>query len=153
MGYEALVRGVNQEPTWEILSKVNVNNRYSFDQNCRVKALETASKLGLDACLSINFMPNAIYNSGNCIRTTLAVASKYNFNPNQIIFEMTEAEKVEKPAYLTNMAQYQKSLGFHTTIDNFGAGYADLSLLANFQPEFVKIDIKCLENIYRNKPK
>lgn len=153
MAYEALVRGINQEPAWDILSKVNADNRYIFDQTCRVKAIETASKLGLGACLSINFMPNAIYNPENCIRTTLAAAAKYKFNPNQIIFEITEAEKVENPAFLAGIAKYYKSIGFRTAIDDFGAGYAGLNLLANFQPDFVKIDMELVRNIHREKPK
>jgi len=38
-GYEALVRGPNQEPASTILGKVNDGNRYRFDQACRVEAM------------------------------------------------------------------------------------------------------------------
>ena len=62
--YEALVRGTNNESAGTILSQVNYTNRYSFDQNCRVRALTLASRLALastGARLSINFMPGAVY--------------------------------------------------------------------------------------------
>ena len=49
-GYEALVRGPNQEPAAEILGKVNDSNRYQFDQACRVKATGLASQLGWRGC-------------------------------------------------------------------------------------------------------
>jgi len=57
--YEALVRGTGGESAWSVLSQVNEQNRYSFDQVCRVKAVKLAARLGMKAMLSINFMPNA----------------------------------------------------------------------------------------------
>ena len=58
-GYEALVRGVNGESALSILSQVNDDIRYRFDQASRVMAIETAGGLfaGRDLRLSINFMP------------------------------------------------------------------------------------------------
>ena len=53
--HEALVRGTNGESAYSILSKVNDENRYRFDQACRVKAIELASRLKMDSLLSINF--------------------------------------------------------------------------------------------------
>ena len=61
--YEALVRGINKESAGMVLSKVTEENRYAFDQNCRVKAITLAKQLGLDktdAKLCINFMPGAV---------------------------------------------------------------------------------------------
>tara|TARA_R110002124_G_scaffold57886_6_gene161943 strand:+ start:1731 stop:2039 length:309 start_codon:yes stop_codon:yes gene_type:complete len=60
-GYEALVRGLNNESAYSIISRVNEDNRYPFDQLCRIKAIALAAKLGIDSMLSINFLPNAIY--------------------------------------------------------------------------------------------
>lgn len=59
-GYEALVRGLNNESAYSVISRVNEDNRYLFDQMCRVKAIALAAKLGLTSKLSINFLPNAI---------------------------------------------------------------------------------------------
>lgn len=78
-GYEALVRGVDGSGTLEVFKKVNQENLYKFDQACRTKAIELAAKLNLDKCLSINFMPNAVYEPARCIQTTLNAAKKYNF--------------------------------------------------------------------------
>ena len=44
-GYEALVRGVNGESAFSILSQVNDDIRYRFDQASRVMAIETAGAL------------------------------------------------------------------------------------------------------------
>ena len=91
--YEALVRGINGESAGEVLCRVNDSNRYRFDQACRVKAIEQASKLGLldipDCLLSINFLPNAVYRAETCIRATLEAARRFDFPQQRLMFEVT----------------------------------------------------------------
>ena len=82
--HEALVRGPKGEGAHTILSAVDQTNRYAFDQMCRVKAIELAAALrppGDDACLSINFMPNAVYEPRACIRLTLDAADEERLPP------------------------------------------------------------------------
>ena len=151
--HEALIRGVNGESAHTILSKVNNENIYRFDQACRVKAVKTAVEAQIGSLLSINFYPNAVYKPELCISTTLAAAKKYNFPVNDIIFEFTEGEKIDNAMHLQNIITEYKKLGFKTAIDDFGAGYAGLSLLAQLQPDIVKIDMELLRNIDSNKPR
>ena len=54
-GYEALVRGLNNESAATILSQLNDNNRYQFDQETRVKAIVLAKKLNLQGMLALTF--------------------------------------------------------------------------------------------------
>jgi len=58
--YEALVRGPDDQSAASVLARVTPENRYTFDQACRVKAIEQAAALGLTRRLSINFLPNAV---------------------------------------------------------------------------------------------
>jgi EAL domain-containing protein (putative c-di-GMP-specific phosphodiesterase class I) len=146
-GYEALIRGLNNESAYSIISKLNDDNRYIFDQQCRIKAIALASKLKLDSILSINFLPNAVYKPERCIRTTLDAAQKYSFPIEQIMFEFTEGEKIEDVNHLKSILKYYTAKGFITAIDDFGAGYAGLGLLADFQTNIVKIDIDLVRNI------
>ncbi|MDN4501717.1 EAL domain-containing protein [Alteromonadaceae bacterium BrNp21-10] len=150
-GYEALVRGLNNESAYSIISKVNDDNRYLFDQLCRVKAIALASKLNLDSMLSINFLPNAIYRPERCIRTTLEAAKKYNFSVDKIMFEFTEVEKVEDNAHIQRIVDYYDTLGFITAIDDFGSGHSGLGLLADFQTSIVKFDMELIRNINQDK--
>jgi len=152
-GYEALVRGLNNEPAYSIISRVNRDNRYLFDQICRIKAIALASKLKLESILSINFLPKAVYKPERCIRTTLEAAEKYNFPPDRIMFEFTEVEKIDDTDIVKNIIEYYKILGFKTAIDDFGSGYAGLGLLADLQTNIVKFDMNLIRNIDRDKPR
>ncbi len=150
-GYEALVRGLNNESAFSIISKVNDDNRYLFDQLCRIKAIALASKLNLDSMLSINFLPKAIYKPERCIRTTLDAAEKYDFPIDKIMFEFTEVEKIDDVDFVKSIIEYYNKLGFITAIDDFGSGYAGLGLLANFQTNIAKFDMELIRNIHHDK--
>ena len=147
-GYEALVRGTNGESASEILAKVNDSNRYRFDQACRVRAIQLASELNLQGILSINFLPNAIYRPETCIRATLEAARELDFDQRRLMFEVTEGEQITDHAHLRRIFAEYKSQGFKTAIDDFGAGYAGLNLLAEFQPDFIKLDMALTRNIH-----
>ncbi len=149
-GYEALVRGVDGEGAGAVLAAVNDDNRYKFDQACRVKAIELAgAKMprGSTAKLSINFMPNAVYEPSACIRASLAAAAKAKFDPKRLMFEFTENEKIGDTAHVQNIIASYKRMGFTTALDDFGAGYAGLGLLAQFQPDLIKIDMELVRGV------
>jgi len=146
-GYEALVRGLNNESAYSIISQVNDDNRYTFDQLCRIKAIALASKLGINTMLSINFLPNAIYKPERCIRTTLEAAKQYNFPTTNIMFEFTEVEKIEDSSHVERVVSYYQELGFKTATDDFGSGYSGLNLLADFQTDIIKLDMALIRDI------
>ena len=132
--HEALVRGQGGESAGTVLEQVSHANRYAFDQKCRVTAIEVAASLNLaadGAHLSINFLPNAVYEPRACIRLTLAAALRTGFPVQRIIFEFTEVERMD-PAHVLNILRNYRAMGFKTAIDDFGAGYAGLGLLAMF---------------------
>lgn len=151
--HEALVRGPNGEGAVSVLSQVNDQNRYRFDQACRVKAIKGASRLNIQEYVSINFLPNAIYKPEVCIRTTLAAAEAHNFPVDRIIFEVTEGERIDDGPWFAQILREYKRCGFKTAIDDFGAGYAGMKLLSDFQPDIIKIDMDLIRNVDTNRPR
>ncbi|MGI4876079.1 MAG: EAL domain-containing protein [Janthinobacterium lividum] len=148
--YEALVRGVAGEPAGTILDQVEPTMVYRFDQACRVKAVELASALFPPAAnikLSINFMPNAVYEPNACIRATLAAATRCGFDPRNLMFEFTENEKMRDVDHVRRIISSYRAQGFTTAIDDFGSGYAGLGLLAELRPDVLKIDTALVRGI------
>lgn len=144
--YESLIRGTDGSSAASILDRVTDRNRYTFDQACRVTAVEMASKLGVSCFLSINFLPNAVYQASTCIRATLAAAKRCSFPTDRLIFEITESERPDQQ-HLKNIVVEYKRQGFKTAFDDFGAGYAGLNLLAEFQPDIIKLDMGLVRDI------
>jgi EAL domain-containing protein (putative c-di-GMP-specific phosphodiesterase class I) len=151
--YEALVRGKDGAGAGEVLAKVTDVNRYTFDQMCRIKAIDISSELNIQSKLSINFLPNAVYRPETCIRATLEIAQKTQFPLDKIIFEVTEAEPVRDTDHLKGIFKEYQKHGFNTAIDDFGAGYAGLNLLTEFTPNIIKLDIQLCRNIALNSSK
>ncbi|WP_281301262.1 MULTISPECIES: EAL domain-containing protein [unclassified Iodidimonas] len=152
-GHEALVRGTNGEGAGAILAQVTHENRYRFDQECRIRAIQMAAKLfpvDQRPILSINFMPNAVYEPEACLRATLQAARKSGFPLKNIMFELTEGEKIDDIEHVKKIIAEYKKWGLITAIDDFGAGFAGLSLLADFQPDLIKIDMHLVRDIHKN---
>ena len=151
--HEALVRGPQGEGAMSVLSQVNDENRYAFDQACRVSAIHGAARLGMQSLLSINFMPNAVYQPEACIQTTLAAAREVGFPIKNIIFETLENEEIIDRVYLTEIMKEYQRFGFKTAIDDFGSGYSGLDLLADFQPNIIKLDMALIRGVDTRRPR
>lgn len=148
--YEALVRGENGEGAGAVIARVTPDLLYRFDQTCRVRAITTAAALGLRGKLSINFSPNAVYQPATCIRLTLAAAERCGFDTSRLIFETTEVERMRDTVHVVKIIRDYQARGFLTAIDDFGSGYAGLNLLAEFQPDIVKLDMALIRDVDRD---
>lgn len=137
---EALVRGPEGESAFQVLSWVTDELLYRFDQACRVRAIELASALGMRERLSINFLPNAVYEPEACIQATLAASRRVGWPAERIVFEFTENERVTDRAHLREIIEAYRTMGFTTALDDFGTGYANLDLLTELRPDSLKID-------------
>ncbi len=147
---EALVRGKDGRSAGQIFEHVTEQNRYRFDQLCRSTAIEVASTAGLTGALSINFMPNAVYEPYNCIQHTLWTAEKFDLDVTNIIFEFTENEFLRDVPHLKNIVDTYQALNFRTAIDDFGSGFSGVSLLADIVPDIVKLDRHLVTGIDRD---
>lgn len=155
-GYEALIRGVDGAPAADILSRVTPEQRYKFDQACRIKAIDLAARLfprENTPKLSINFLPNAVYDPAACLRATLVTARRRAFPTSAIMFEFTENEEIHDTDHLKRIIAEYRRHGFITAIDDFGAGHSGLALLARFQPDLIKLDIDLVRDIHDSAAK
>jgi len=150
--FEALVRGPQGEGAASVLGQVTEENRYAFDQHCRVQALTLAAKLRLpatDGRLSINFMPGAVYSPAACLQLTLRTAETLAFPTDKLIFELTENEALTDPKHLRAIAHEYRRHGFKIAIDDFGAGHSGLNLLVDLPVDIIKLDMALTRNLHQ----
>lgn len=153
MSYEALIRGANNESASQVFQQVKEADLYRFDEECRGVAIELACKLGLSCDLNLNFLPLSLEVSETAISSTLAAAQRCGIDIDHLIFEITENEMIHNlPSFVNKVNEYRVA-GFKVAIDDFGAGYSGLNLLAEFQPDIIKIDVKLIRGIENNGPK
>lgn len=146
--FEALVRPLGGGRAYDVLSQITEENRYAFDQACRVKAITLAAQLGMETLLSINFLPNAVYQPAACLQKTFEAAERVRFPLHHLMFEVTENEPARDVGHLQNIFAEYKRHGMITAIDDFGAGHSGLNMLADFQPDVLKIDMALTRAIH-----
>lgn len=146
-GFEALVRGPQGESAASVLSQVDDKSLYRFDQSCRVRAIEMARHLGMEGVLSINFLPNAVYEPEACIQATLATANRVGWPIDRLCFEIIETESVRDRRHLQNIVGTYRAMGLKTALDDFGTGHANLDLLIDILPDVLKLDRQLISHI------
>jgi EAL domain-containing protein (putative c-di-GMP-specific phosphodiesterase class I) len=115
---------------------------FMLDRVCRETHLRNAglANIAPHANLLINFMPTAIYKPAFCLQTTMAAAKEAGIDPSRIIFEVVEQYEVPDRDHLSNILSYYRQHGYRVALDDLGSGYAGLTLLADLDPDLVKID-------------
>ena len=146
-GYECLMRGRKADGSLvgalQMLEWANKENlKFMLDRVCRETHLENAGKLnfGQKCRFLINFLPTAIYKPEFCLQTSLAAMRRSGLSEKQVIFEVVETEQVLDTAHLLNILNFYRQNGFGIALDDMGSGYSGLALLAELQPDLIKID-------------
>jgi len=151
--YEALVRGTTGQSAASVFAGVDAVDLHGFDRDLRVGAIELAAKLGLRSRLSLNFLPRALDTTPNAITSVLNTARAAGVPANSIILEVTEGEIIhDSIGFAARMNEY-RAQGLLLAIDDFGAGYSGLNLLADFQPDLIKLDMKLVQGIDASGPR
>ncbi len=92
-------------------------------------------------------MPGAVYSPAACIQLTLKTAQAVGFPLDRLIFEITEAEEVLDRKHLANIFAEYRRHGFAMAIDDFGAGYSGMNLLADLHSDVLKLDMALIRNV------
>lgn len=151
--YEALIRGPGNEPASQILERVFAERLLVFDQKARVEAIVLATRLRIGCHLNLNFLPQSLRWSVASILTTVEAANRTHLPIERIILELTEGEVIGDQARFAELINEYRGLGLKVAIDDFGAGYSGLNLLANFQPDQIKLDMALVRGIERHGPR
>jgi len=145
-GYECLMRGVADDGSWLMpkqLLEWAAQERLIFmlDRICRETHIRNAAALlPDDVAILINFLPTAIYEPSFCLKTTIAAAKSVGIEPNRVIFEVVETEKVGDSDHLAKILDEYRKSGFRVALDDVGSGFAGLMLLADLNPDLIKMD-------------
>jgi len=150
---EALIRGPNAQDSASVLQRYQGEALLRLDCEARVRAIELAARLGGGFTLSLNFIPAALDVCQDAIETTLAACERVGMPLSQLILEITEGAVVEDPKGFAARINRYRAQGIRMAIDDFGAGYAGLNLLADFQPDIVKIDMGLVRDIDHSGPR
>lgn len=151
--YEALIRGRGSESAAHVFAQVTADDLDRFDADARTIAIELAASLDLRCHLNLNILPQSLQESDAAIRSTTDTAARVGLSINRIIIEVTEGQMIADQARFARVINQFRGMGLKVAIDDFGAGYSGLNLLADFQPDMVKLDMNLVRGIEGNGPR
>lgn len=62
------------------------------------------------------------------------------FSPERVVLELTELVRLPDPESFARRVQPLREEGFALAVDDFGAGFSNVPLLAELAPDFIKLD-------------
>jgi EAL domain-containing protein (putative c-di-GMP-specific phosphodiesterase class I) len=151
--YEALARGRNGESAGSVFANVPAGELHAFDHAARMAAVKLAARLGLKEKISLNVMPGCIESRPDSLDLLLECATQSGLAPTQLVLEITEGEAIQRPKEFSQLLNRYRAQGVSLAIDDFGAGYSGLNLLAYFQPDLIKLDMHLVRDIDHAGPR
>lgn len=149
VAFEALVRGIHGEAAASVISRVHHDQRFSFDQACRIRAMEAASRNGLEGDLHLNCSDIKPGNAELVCLVTCHMARRYRIDPNRIVLELGNLDALAAGGQLSEVKSTLSEAGLRTLADNFGRRNADLRPIAMLQPEQLKLDRHLVHDVHQ----
>jgi EAL domain-containing protein (putative c-di-GMP-specific phosphodiesterase class I) len=100
-----------------------------------------------DDDLYVNFNPSSIYRPQVCLASTERVVHDTGIAPGQLVFEVVESHAIADRGHLVSVLDHYRSLGWRVALDDVGAGWSSLSLLAAVRPDVVKLDKRLVQEL------
>jgi EAL domain-containing protein (putative c-di-GMP-specific phosphodiesterase class I) len=153
VGYEVLARGRDTQGNITSLGYLfekyaDSNIAIELDLHVRDLAFSQyrASTIAFGKRLFINILPrwlNYTYRDdlSDVIDPLMTQVQKFNMSPENIVVEITEGEYLQHPDTMTRAIHELKNFGFDIAIDDFGAGYSNMSRIGQMRPKFIKLDL------------
>ncbi|MGP3591923.1 diguanylate phosphodiesterase [Vagococcus sp. WN89Y] len=151
---EALIRGPGGGSPQEYFSTIAPEKLHEADLASKGWALAMARRLGIgNHKVAINLLPMSLVKIPGAVDILLDHITRNHLRPGQIIVEVTEDEVISGYEEFTWAIRQLRAAGIGLAIDDFGSGFAGLSLLAKFQPDKLKIDRTLVTDIHLHGPK
>jgi EAL domain-containing protein (putative c-di-GMP-specific phosphodiesterase class I) len=118
-----------------------------LDRIGRESAIAGAEPWLGDDDLYVNFHPASIYRPQVCLASTQRVVEESGIAPGRLVFEVVESHAIADRGHLVTVLEYFRSLGWKVALDDVGAGWSSLSLLAAVRPDVVKLDKRLVQEL------
>jgi EAL domain-containing protein (putative c-di-GMP-specific phosphodiesterase class I) len=156
-GFEALARAPAGTPLRnpEILFSYASRKERLFetDSLCILAAVQETMKQHEQfrgSKLFINTQPRSMTNP-EFVRLVNDAVANAGFSNDEIVFELTEQQTIVNPQAFARTLQDLREAGFAVALDDYGVGFANLRLVQDLRPDYVKISGYFCRDIHKDK--
>lgn len=156
--HECLSRGIDADgsvvPPDRLFNAARATGQIlELDRAARMRAIDTVARLGATQTVFINVNPHSILEPNECVEGALKAVLDRQLDPRQFVFEVVESDQIGDNPQLQTTLEHYREAGFRVALDDVGAGYNSLNLLASIKPDFVKIDRGLMQGIEQDRYK
>ncbi|NUW63158.1 diguanylate phosphodiesterase [Cronobacter sakazakii] len=152
--YEALIRSPEGGSPAALFASLSSKALYELDLHSKEIAFALAKAVNIGSqMISVNLLPGSLVQCPHAVEILLAQIARQGLLPQQVIVEVTESEVISRFDEFECVIRQLRAAGINLAIDDFGAGFAGLSLLTRFQPGRIKIDRCIVADIHLHGPK
>lgn len=152
IGFEALTRDRRPRSLGPeaLFDEARAQGRlFELEMFARRRAIEERPLCSEQHKLFINVSPDILMDPGYQQGLTLHELHAHGLPPETVVLEISERFRVYEPQALADVITHYQRQGFSVALDDFGAGYANLSLLSEIEPRFLKLDRTLVDGIQR----
>jgi EAL domain-containing protein (putative c-di-GMP-specific phosphodiesterase class I)/ActR/RegA family two-component response regulator len=152
-GYESLARAPVGTPLRnpEILFAYASRKERLFETDllCIEAALNEARYVPDGAKLFINTQPRSMTNPG-FVPSVDALVERFGFPRERIVFELTEQQTIVNPVAFSRTLGRMREKGYGCALDDYGVGFANVQLIQDLRPEYLKISGYFCKGIHKD---
>ncbi len=157
LGWEALARGPEgsafRSPVMLFQTAEELGRLFALEKLCREAAIRNVGDLQDGQKLFLNIHPKTMADPAFSPGQTLELMDKCGLVPDNVVFEITEQHSVQDFDLFYRTLAHYRSQGFQIAVDDAGAGYAGLALIAELQPDYIKLDKSLIDDIHKDPVK
>lgn len=116
---------------------------------CLYRALALLKQLPPDVGLFVNLHPEQLREP----RVLIEHLSMVQDQAHRVALEITERSRLRSIGCWDESVRLATEMGFQIAVDDLGAGYSSLSILADLRPQFIKLDMSLVRNIHEEPRK
>ncbi len=151
-GYECLLRG--QDMDGQIIPPIRLYSTARragllgcLDEAARLTAIECVSRLQLSTEIFINFNPRSIDDSHQALESALRAVLASPIAAERYVFEVVESDESTDSNALLRIADSLRLAGCRIALDDVGAGYNSLNMIAVLKPDYIKLDMEMIRGV------
>tara|TARA_B100000683_G_C12479288_1_gene550747 strand:+ start:468 stop:1649 length:1182 start_codon:yes stop_codon:yes gene_type:complete len=139
---ESLARAAQGSPLSnpEILFAYASRKERLFETDCLCiqAAFDEAASLTAACKLFVNVTPRAL-TTPEFADTVTAMAENASIAHERLVFELTEQQTILNPQAFADTLQTLRDRGFGIALDDYGVGFANLQLVQDLKPDYIKM--------------
>jgi EAL domain-containing protein (putative c-di-GMP-specific phosphodiesterase class I) len=155
-GYEGLIRSFEIHNPEVLFAMAKQKGKlYELDVLSIIRSISTFEFLASAAAsarVSVNIFPSTLLEPA-FLWEIEDIMRNTSLKPEQITFELNEAESVVSLNKLKEAVQSLKSLGFRIALDDLGKGQSSLRIALELEPDIIKLDRYFCENLAESAKK